>query len=49
MKSLNPSIFLYVQMKNINMLSKGTMVEYKICDIKRQNNAQVYHAYLELL
>lgn len=25
------------------------MVEWKLCDIKRENNAHVYHAYLELL
>lgn len=31
------------------MERKNTMVELKICDIKRENNTQVYHAYLELL
>lgn len=30
------------------MERKNTMVELKICDIKRENNTQVYHAYLLL-
>lgn len=55
MKSLNQSIFLYVQINNYSIINniimerKNTMVELKICDIKRENNTQVYHAYLELL
>lgn len=54
MKSLNPSIFLYVQMNiyllinNVNIERNSTMVELKLCDIKSENNAKLYHGYLEL-
>lgn len=55
MKSLNPSIFLFVQMyiylliNNVNIERNSTMVELKLCDIKSENYAKLYHGYLELL